>query len=271
MSNQKITPVKIMQKKNDSEKIVALTAYDFLTASLLDKTGIDIILVGDSLGMVVQGCENTLSVTVDDMVYHTKCVSRAVKNSLLVSDMPFLSYHVSNEDALRNAGKLIQQGSAQAVKLEGGINIVPVIEKIVAAGIPVMGHIGLTPQDILSMGGYFVQGKDNQTSKKLIQDAKALEQTGIFALVLECIPAKLAKEITDILSIPTIGIGAGAQCDGQILVTHDLIGLFDKFKPKFVKRYLNLHDDVENALKSYAKEVREGIFPSKEHSFFLDN
>lgn len=271
MSSQKITPVKIIRKKKDGEKIVALTAYDFLTASLLDKIGVDITLVGDSLGMVVQGHENTLSVTIDDMVYHTKCVSRAIKNSLLVSDMPFLSYHISNEDALRNAGKLIQKGSAQAVKLEGGANVVPAIEKIVSAGIPVMGHIGLTPQDILSMGGYFVQGKDNKTGKKIIQDAKALEQTGIFALVLECIPTELAQEITKSISIPTIGIGAGSECDGQILVTHDLIGLFEKFKPKFVKRYLNLHDDVEKALNIYAKEVREGKFPGKEHSFFLDS
>ena len=271
MSSQKITPRKIIQKKKDGEKIVALTAYDFLTASLLDKIGVDITLVGDSLGMVVQGHENTLSVTIDDMIYHTKCVSRAIKNSLLVSDMPFLSYHISNEDALRNAGKLIQKGSAQAVKLEGGANIIPAIEKIVSAGIPVMGHIGLTPQDILSMGGYFVQGKDNKAGKKMIQDAKALEQTGIFALVLECIPTELAKEITESISIPTIGIGAGSECDGQILVTHDLIGLFEKFKPKFVKRYLNLHSDVEIALKTFAKEVREGKFPDKEHSFFLDS
>ncbi|MEW6535141.1 MAG: 3-methyl-2-oxobutanoate hydroxymethyltransferase [Candidatus Auribacterota bacterium] len=267
MSSAKITVKKLRDMKKSGDKIAALTACDFLTSTLLSDTGIDIILVGDSLGMVFQGKDNTLSVTLDDMIYHTRCVARGNKNALLVSDMPFLTYHVSDEDAIRNAGALIQKGCAEAVKLEGGADIAPTVKKLVNAGIPVMGHIGLTPQDILSTGGYFIQGTNEQAALKLIADAKTLQDAGIFALVLECIPASLAHDITQALDVPTIGIGAGKDCDGQILVTYDMIGLYKRIKPRFLKMYTNCYDQASDAITRYKDEVKNGSFPGKEHSY----
>lgn len=253
--------------KQEKKKITALTAYDFLCASMLEESQVDLILVGDSLAMVFQGKPNTLEVSVDEMVYHTRCVSRAVKNALVVADMPFLSYHITPEEALRNAGKLIRTGGAEAVKIEGGTDVCPTIDRIVKAGIPVVGHIGLTPQDILTSGGYFVQGISDSDAEQIIADAHAVQKAGAFAIVLECIPAQLAKKISSQLHIPTIGIGAGKQCDGQILVTHDLLGMFKKFKPKFLKQYANIHDTSVAAIKQYADDVRNGAYPSDEHSY----
>ena len=263
----KITPVKLIKMKAEGKKIAVLTAYDCLIASLLEDAGIDVILVGDSLGMVVQGKPNTISVTLDDIIYHTKCVTSTTPNALVVADMPFLTYHVSPQDTVRNAGRLIQEGGAEAVKIEGGQELAETAAKLVSAGIPVMGHIGLTPQDILKSGGFFVRGKKADSAKKLIDDAKALEQAGVFSIVVECVPQDLAKTITESLSIPTISIGAGKHCDGQVLVTHDMLGLFKRFKPKFVKTYANLYDQAHKALKEYIDEVRSGVYPSDEHSY----
>lgn len=267
MSKDKVTVKKLKSMKQNSDKIVALTASDYLSASLLEDAEVDLILVGDSLGMVVQGKDNTLSVTVDDIIYHTRCVARAQKRALLVSDLPFLSYHISREDAMRNAGALIQKGGAEAVKLEGGADMVPIVEALVNAGIPVMGHIGLTPQDILTTGGYYIQGTNEDAAQRLIDDAKALEKAGIFALVLECIPAQLGAEISAAISIPTIGIGAGPHCDGQILVVYDLIGLYKRIKPRFVKQYAQCYDLALDGIRQYKTEVKSGSFPGKEHSY----
>ena len=215
----------------------------------------------------MQGKPNTLTVTLDDIIYHTKCVSRTSPNALVVADMPFLTYHVSVEEAVRNAGRVVQEGGAEAVKIEGGQEIAEVVCKLVTAGIPVMGHIGLTPQDILKSGGFFVRGKEKDAAEKLLEDAKSLEKAGVFSIVLECIPKDLAKTITHNLSIPTISIGAGKYCDGQILVTQDMLGLFKRFKPKFVKTYANLYDQANDGLKKYIEEVRSGVYPSDEHSY----
>lgn len=264
---KRITTATIRKMKEDKQKISMLTAYDYPTAKLLDDAQVDGILVGDSLGMVVLGYEDTTQVTMEDMLHHVKAVSRGVKNSLLIADMPFLSYHLGIEKAVYNAGRFIQEGKAQAVKLEGGKEVVEEIKAIIKAGIPVMGHIGLTPQSIHNLGGYYVQGKTEEQAKKLIEDAKILERAGVFAIVLELVPAEIASIISTQIAIPTIGIGAGAGCDGQILVTHDLIGLYQGAIPKFVKQYCEVGKSIEGAVNSYNKDVKAGLFPREEHSF----
>ena len=269
MKNQPITVPAIAKRKIVGKKITALTAYDYSFAKLLDSTPIDILLVGDSLGMVSQGHINTLSVTLEDIVYHTRCVNQGVQRALVVADMPFMSYQVSVEQAVTNAGVLIQQGGAAAVKLEGGGRIINQVNAILKAGIPVMGHIGLTPQSVHQFGGYKVQGKNFLDSKQIKQDAKDLQKAGVFSLVLEGIPEELAKEITDDLKIPTIGIGAGSKCDGQILVIHDLLGFNPDFAPKFVKRYAHLSDVIQNAVIDFISEVQSEKFPSSEHTYSL--
>lgn len=253
--------------KERGQKIVALTSYDATFAKLLDTAGIDVILVGDSLGMVIQGEETTLQVTLDDIIYHTRAVSRGIQRAHLVADMPFMSYQISPEQALESAGRLIKEGRAEAVKLEGGIERTNAIQKIVSAGIPVMGHIGLTPQSVHKFGGYRVQGKTEDQARYLKESAKAIEEAGAYALVLESIPWPLAKEITESLSIPTIGIGAGKYTDGQILVIYDLLGMDKDFNPKFLKKYADLFTVITRAVGDYIKEVKEGIFPDEEHSF----
>lgn len=264
---KRITTATIRKMKEDKQKISMLTAYDYPTAKLLDDAQVDGILVGDSLGMVVLGYEDTTQVTMEDMLHHVKAVSRGVKNSLVIADMPFLSYHLGIEKAVYNAGRFIQEGKAQAVKLEGGKEVVEEIKAIIKAGIPVMGHIGLTPQSIHNLGGYYVQGKTEEQAKKLIEDAKILEEAGVFAIVLELVPAEIASIISTQIAIPTIGIGAGAGCDGQILVTHDLIGLYQGSVPKFVKQYCEVGKSIEEAVNNYNKDVKAGLFPNEEHSF----
>jgi len=256
-----------LKKKKDGKKITMLTAYDYPFARILDESGIDAILVGDSLGMVVQGLENTLPVTMDEMIYHTKMVARAAKNSLIVGDMPFMSYQTSIDDAKRNAGRFLKEGGAAAVKLEGGAEVLEHIKAMTRSDIPVMAHIGLTPQSIHRMGGYKVQGKTAEAAKRLLDEAHAVEDAGAFSLLLEAVPLSLAKKITEELSIPTIGIGAGPHCDGQVLVLHDVIGLFERFVPKFVKQYANLKKDIATAVKNYKDDVEKGIFPSETESF----
>lgn len=263
---KKITVPDIERMKRDGGKIPVLTAYDYPLAKILDEAGIPLILVGDSAGMVFAGAKDTLSVTMDEMRYHTRAVARGCKNALVVTDMPFLSYQVSIEDAKKNAGLLVREG-AEAVKLEGGVIMADTIKAIVDMDVPVMGHIGLTPQSIHRMGGYKIQGREKKQRKKLLDDAKAVEKAGAFSIVLECIPADLAKEITEIISIPTIGIGAGRYCDGQVLVIHDLLGLYDDVKPRFVKRYVNLKQTISSAVNEYIDDVKEEKFPGKEHSF----
>lgn len=256
-----------LKKKRENKKIAMLTAYDYPFAQIVDEAGIDAILVGDSLGMVVQGLENTLPVTMDEMIYHTKMVARAVKNAMVIGDMPFMSYQTGIEDAVRNAGRFLKEAGASAVKLEGGAEIASHIKAMTKSDIPVMAHIGLTPQSIHRMGGYKVQGKTEESANKLIEEALIVEDAGAFSLLLEAIPMELAKKITGKLSIPTIGIGAGPHCDGQVLVLHDVLGLFERFVPKFVKRYANLKEDALKAIKAYKEEIEKGIFPSKEQSF----
>jgi len=260
----------LREKKARKEKITMLTAYDYSTAVMVDQAGIDVILVGDSLGNVVLGYETTLPVTMDDMIHHTRAVARGTKNSLLVGDMPFLSYHISIPEAVRNAGRFIQEGGAQAVKLEGGEERVDTIKAVLDAQIPVMGHIGLTPQSVHQFGGFKVQGKDVETARKLVRDAKALEAAGVFAIVLECVPAALAERITAEVSVPTIGIGAGPGCDGQVLVINDMLGLYGGFTPKFVKKYANLNPLILEALRQYKEEVESGAFPAAEHCFAIN-
>jgi 3-methyl-2-oxobutanoate hydroxymethyltransferase len=250
-------------------KLSVLTAYDYPTALLLDKNQLDMILVGDSLAMVVLGHKDTVSVGMWEMLHHTKAVTRAVKRSLVVADMPFLSYQTSSEEAVLNAGTFLKEGGAQAVKLEGGLNILPQVQAIVRAGIPVQGHIGLTPQSAGQLGGFKVQGKKAESGRKLIEDAQALSEAGCFSLVLEAIPAELAARITESIPIPTIGIGAGPWCDGQVLVFHDLVGLFERFVPKFVKQYANISQTIEQAVNQFRQEVANGSFPSSEHSFSI--
>jgi 3-methyl-2-oxobutanoate hydroxymethyltransferase len=261
------TILDIKKMKVQGEKITVLTAYDYGMASILDESDIDIILVGDSLGMVVLGYDTTLPVTMEDMLHHTKAVSRATQNALIVADMPFLSYQISPAAALANAGRFLQEANAQAVKLEGGREYAEPVQKIVSAGIPVMAHLGLTPQSIHQIGGYKVQGKKEDAARKIIEDAKILEEAGAFSLVLECIPEGLAFEITHSLTIPTIGIGAGVNCDGQVLVINDMLGIYDRFTPKHVKKYANLNLEIKKAVKTYIAEVKHGTFPDSEHSF----
>ncbi len=246
----------LKQKKQNKEKIVCLTAYDYYIASLLDEAGYDLILVGDSLGMVFYGYETTLPVTVDEMLYHTKAVSGAAKNALVVADMPFLSYQASKEDAIRNAGRFLKEANANAVKLEGGSEMCDTIKAVIDAGIPVLGHIGLMPQSVHKLGGYKMQGKDKKGAEKLINDAIALDNAGCFGVVLECIPEELARDITEKISIPTIGIGAGQYCDGQILVVNDMLGYNSKKAPKFAKRYADVDGIFKKAFEEYKKEVQ---------------
>lgn len=257
------------EQKAKGEKISMLTAYDYSTAKLMDEAGINGILVGDSLGMVVLGYEDTLPVTMEDMIHHTAAVCRGAKNTLVVGDMPFMSYQVSVEEAVYNAGRLMKEGRCQAVKLEGGASVCPQIRAITNASIPVMAHIGLTPQSINAFGGFKVQGKSEEAAKKLLEDAKAVEEAGAFAVVLECVPAKLAELISKSISIPTIGIGAGTGCDGQILVYQDMLGLFSDFTPKFVKKYANVGEMMTQAFRDYIADVQEGSFPAPEHTFAI--
>ena len=253
--------------KAKGEKLSMLTAYDYSTARLEDESGINGILVGDSLGNVVLGYEDTVSVTMEDMIHHGAAVARGAKNALVVVDMPFMSYEVTVEEAVRNAGRLMKEGRAGAVKLEGGVRVAEQIRAIVKAGIPVMGHIGLTPQSINVFGGFKVQGKSEEAARALLADAKAVEEAGAFAVVIEAVPAALAQMITDAVSIPTIGIGAGAGCDGQILVYQDMLGMFSDFTPKFVKRYANVGEVMRDAFANYAAEVASGAFPTEEHTY----
>jgi 3-methyl-2-oxobutanoate hydroxymethyltransferase len=253
--------------KNDGERIVMLTAYDYLTASLVDKSGVDVILVGDSLGMVFSGYSSTIPVTVDEMIYHCRAVSRGACQALVVGDMPFMSFQMGPDEALRNAGRFLKEGLVEAVKLEGGREMAHVISRIVMSGIPVMGHIGLTPQSLHKLGGYGVRGRSQEEASYIMDSAAALAEAGCFALVLEAIPSELAAEVTGSISIPTIGIGAGPETDGQVLVVSDMLGLFEEFKPKFVKRYSNLAEQIKKAVESYSAEVREGKFPDKSHSY----
>jgi len=260
----------IIKMKEDREKISVITSYDYTLASLCDKSGIDILLVGDSAGMVMLGYENTIPVTMDQMCMFTESVSRARKNALLVADLPFMSYQANIEDAIKNSGRLIKAG-ADAVKLEGGAAISETIRAIVDVGIPVMGHIGLQPQTTMLFDGYKVQGKTKNSAIKLIEDAKKLEESGVFSITLEMISHQVAQIISETASVPTIGIGSGVGCNGQVLVLQDLLGMFEKIKPKFAKRYLNLSDDIVKALESYKNDVKSGMFPSQEHWFSMDN
>lgn len=270
MERKKITPVDIQALKAAGKKITMLTAYDYPMALLEDRAEINIILVGDSVGMTVLGYENTLPVTMDEMIHHTKAVTRGAKFALVIGDMPFMSYNTSERDAILNAGRFMKEGSADAVKLEGGASVKDVVKAIVKAGIPVMGHLGLTPQTISMLGGFKVQGKDAKAAQKIIDDALMLEDAGAFSVILEAIPAPIAKRITERLGIPTIGIGAGIHCDGQVLVVHDMLGLFDRFTPKFVKRYVNLSESMLKAFESFREEVSKGEFPTDQHSFHIE-
>ena len=267
----KNTTASIMLMMNTGLKISMLTAYDYTTARLLDEAGVNTILVGDSLGNVILGYEDTISVTVEDMIHHSAAVARGAKNALVVTDLPFMSYQTSVYDAVVNAGRLMKEGRAGAVKLEGGKEVCPQIKAIVSAGIPVVAHLGLTPQSINTFGGFKVQGKTEAAAKKLIEDAKAVEEAGAFLLVLECVPAKLAKLVTESINIPTIGIGAGVGCDGQVLVIYDMLGMFSDFKPKFVKHFANAGDVIREAVKTYIAEIDDGTFPAEEHCYKIDD
>jgi len=266
----RITINQIKEMKPKGEKIAMLTAYDFVTAKLVDEVGIPLILVGDSLGMVVLGYESTIPVTMEEMLHHTKAVVRGTKRAMVIGDMPFMTYHISVEDALRNAARFIQEGGAQAVKLEGGVTVAEKVKRIVECGIPVMGHIGLTPQSIHQLGGFKVQGKTPEAAARLLEDARALEQAGAFAIVLETIPAQLAKIITAKLSIPTIGIGAGIYCDGQVQIINDILGSYTEFVPKHAKQYAKLTDIITKAVTQYYNEVKSGTFPTEKQSSSID-
>jgi len=266
---KKVTILDVQAMKDRGEKITMLTAYDYAFGKIVDACGVDIILVGDSVGTVVQGVANTLPVTMEEMIYHTRMVARGRARALLVFDMPFMSYQESVEQARRNAGRAIKESGAEAVKLEGGENVAEAIAAIVNMDVPVMAHIGLTPQSVHRMGGFKVQGREAKQRKKLLADAKAVEEAGAFAVVLECVPAELAAEITRRLKIPTIGIGSGLRCDGQVLVIHDLLGLYTDRKISFVKQYVNLNQAIVKAVVTYLDEVRRGAFPGKEHTFFM--
>jgi 3-methyl-2-oxobutanoate hydroxymethyltransferase len=263
----RVTITRLREMKRSGEKIAMLTSYDFSTASIVDKSGVDMILVGDSLGMVMLGYDSTLPVTMEDMIHHTKAVARAAKHAMIIVDMPFMSYQASIDDAVANAGRLMKESGAHGVKLEGGREFAGVIKRIVSAGIPVMGHLGLTPQSVHQLGGYRIQGKDDETAKTIMEDARIIEDAGAFSLVLECVPAALAAEITKSLEIFTIGIGAGVQCDGQVLVVNDMLGMFEKFMPKFVKEYAKLSVDMKKAIEQYVNDVKKETFPGEEHSF----
>ncbi len=270
LERKKITTLSLRQKKELGLPISMLTAYDYPTALSLDQSGIDVILVGDSLGMVVLGYENSLPVTMEEMLHHSRAVARGARSALLVGDMPFMSYQVSVEEAVRNAGRFLQNGGMHSVKLEGGREHSDAIHAIIAAGIPVMGHLGLTPQSVHQLGGFRAQGKTSQAARRLLEDARLLEDLGCFSLVLEAIPAQLAEYITQQLSIPTIGIGAGPGCDGQVLVTNDMLGLFDRFTPRFVKKYASLQAEMQKAFREYLQDVQDHQFPAWEHSIEMD-
>ena len=263
MVEPRVTAPILKEMKSRGEKITALTAYDYPTARLLDEAGIDIAMVGDSVGMVVLGFDSTLPVTMDIMIHHTAAVARAVKRALVVADMPFMSWHASTDNAVRNAGRFLQEAGAQAVKIEGGAPVAETVRHITDLGIPVMGHLGMTPQSVHQFGGYRMQGREEAAALRIEEDAKMLQDAGIFALVLELVPADLARRITQDLSIPTIGIGAGPDCDGQVQVVHDILGLYDKFVPKHAKQYAKLWDTIREALRAYAAEVRSGTFPER--------
>ena len=267
----KNTVTTLQEQKNNGEKISMITCYDYSTAKIMEEAGVNTILVGDSLGNVMLGYEDTLQVTMEDMIHHCAAVSRAVKDTFVVCDMPFMSYQADVSDAVRNAGRLVQEGRANMVKLEGGVEVCPQIEAIVKASIPVCAHIGLTPQSINAFGGYKVQGKTEAAAKKLIEDAFAVEKAGASMVVLEGVPAKLAKIVTEKLSIPTIGIGAGKDTDGQVLVMQDMLGMFKDFVPKFVKQFANMGDVMKEAFESYIKEVNDGTFPGEEHTYDIDD
>ena len=269
MAQNKITIGDLQRIVQTCQKITMMTAYDYPTASLVDQAEIHTILVGDSLGMVVLGYDSTVPVTMDEMIHHCKAVCRGTKRAFVIGDMPFMSYQVSIEKAVENAGRFIKEAGCECVKLEGGTEMVPVVEAITTAGIPVCAHIGLTPQTATKLSGFKVQGKDAEGAKKLVQSALDLEAAGAFMIVLECIPDLVAKRITDALQIPTIGIGAGKDCDGQVLVYHDLVGLFERFTPKMVKQYVNLAPQIRDALIQYKQEVENGTFPGPEHSFAM--
>jgi 3-methyl-2-oxobutanoate hydroxymethyltransferase len=264
MKTWNVNSIKALKGKS---KISCLTAYDYTTARIVDEAGMQLILVGDSLGMTMLGYKTTLPVTIEHMLHHAEAVARGVKDAMVVVDMPFMSYQISVEDAIRNAGMFMKNTGVDAVKIEGGAFRVPVIKALIENGIPVMGHIGLTPQSVNAMGGYKVQGKKNEDATKMIEDAAALTDAGVFSLVLECVPAELGKEISQSIDIPSIGIGAGVGCDGQILVTHDMLGLYSEMTPKFVKRYAHLEVDMKAAFKQYKAEVESSEFPGSEHSF----
>lgn len=270
MQRDKVTVRTLRRMKERGEKITMLTAYDYPMGRAVDEAGIDVILVGDSVGMVVLGYPTTLPVTVDEMAHHCKAVVRGVSRAMLVVDLPFMSYQVSREDALRNAGRLVKEGGAEAVKLEGGRGVAGAVEALVAAGIPVMGHLGLTPQAYHQMGGYRVQARSPEEADRLLKDAATLERAGIFSLVLEGIPAGVARRVTEALAVPTIGIGAGPFCDGQVLVTHDMLGLQEDLSPKFVKRYAQARQVFLEAMRRFRDEVRSGAFPDPEHSYDLE-
>ena len=261
----------LQQAKENGQKITMLTAYDYSTAKLMDEAGIDMILVGDSLGNVILGYEDTISVTMEDMIHHGAAVSRGVKETMVVVDMPFMSYQISVEEAVTNAGRLMKEGRANAVKLEGGKSVCPQIKAITQAGIPVVAHLGLTPQSIKALGGYKVQGKSEDAAKKLLEDALAVQEAGAFALVLECVPTKLASLITKKLTIPTIGIGAGNECDGQVLVYQDMLGMFSDYVPKFVKQFAQVGEIMKKAFSDYKEEVASGAFPAEKNSYKIDD
>ncbi len=267
---KKVSILDLQRKKEQAQPISVLTAYDYPGATLVDEAGVDIILVGDSLAMTVLGHPNTVSVTVEEMLHHCKAVARGTKRAFLVGDMPFMSYQVSQSEAIRNAGRFIKEAGMESVKLEGGGETIKRVRGIVGAGIPVMGHVGLTPQTATKLGGFKIQGKSASAAQQLMEDALALQEAGCFAIVLEAVPAVVAEAISKALTIPTIGIGAGAGCDGQVLVFHDILGLFDSFTPKFVKRYANLRESILDAFKAYKQEVEARTFPSEKHSFSMN-
>jgi 3-methyl-2-oxobutanoate hydroxymethyltransferase len=267
MSKKRVTVTDLRRMKAEGERITMVTAYDATFAKLADKGGADVILVGDSLGMVIQGQEDTLGVTVDDVVYHTRAVVRGARRAHVVADMPFMSYQAEVQEAMRNAGRLLKEGGAQSVKLEGGEEHAELVFKLVRSGIPVMGHLGLTPQSVHAMGGFKVQGKSRDQAEQILRDAQALEAAGAYAVVLEGVPVELSRVITEALTIPTIGIGAGVDCDGQVLVIYDLLGLFEDFVPKFVKQYATLGADAVAAIGAYKEEVQAGAFPAEAHTF----
>jgi len=267
MANPKVTVMDVKKAKQDGRKLVMMTAYDYPFGLLADEAGVDIVLVGDSLGMVVMGLDGTVAVTMEHMIHHIKAVVRGCKGPLIVGDMPFMSYNISVEEAVRNAGRLMKEGGCDVVKLEGGVDFAPTVAAIVKAGIPVQGHIGLTPQTASALGGFKMQGKDAAAARRIIEDAKALEEAGAFSMILEAVPAPLGKLVAESVNVPVIGIGAGVDVDGQVLVTHDMVGLFDKFIPKFVKQYTKIRPIILEALSAYKKEVQEASFPAPEHSF----